>query len=669
MGVEKRINYLRKTLEELNKEYYINDVSLVSDSVYDEMLKELEELEEKHPEFKDKESATNIVGAGKVDTRFRKVKITPRMLSLGNAFSFDDLDKFDESVREIGDFVSYCVERKIDGLSFEATYEYGKLALGCTRGDGYEGEDITHNLMVIDDLPKYIDKLKNTPEFKVRGEIYMSKDNFNRINEIRKKNNEPLLANTRNAAAGTLRQLDSEVVKKRGLNAFVYYIVNPKEYGLETQSDSLRLLRELGFKTQESNLITGNIDIVKEFIKETEEIRYDLGYDIDGVVIKVNQFRLQEKLGETSKAPKWAIAYKLTAERAKTTLESIDFYIGRTGVVTPVANLKPVKLAGTTVKRATLHNKDFIEKLGLKLGDTIEIQKAGDIIPEVVRVVVEKRTGEEKEIEFPEKCPYCGDLLVKVEREVDYRCINSNCEARVLENIKYFTSKNAMNIEGLGERTVEDLYEKGIVRSIPDIYKIRKEDLVGIEGMGNKSIDNLLKAINKSKENSLERLLIGLGIPYLGEVKSKDLAKEFKDIDEIINANRDDLLNIDGFGDIVVDSIIKYFTNEDNIKIINELIDSGVNIVSYIYSDKNVNIVDNIFKNSTVVITGTFEIGSRDELKDKLESLGAKVTNSVTKKTDYLLCGKKAGSKLKKANKLGIRVIEELEFIEIINNY
>ena len=517
-SIEKRVKYLSKTLKELNEQYYINNVSLVSDTVYDEMLKELKGLEKKHPKLKETDSPTNIVGNNKIDNRFKKVKLDPRMMSLGNIFNFDELEKFDNSLKkDLGvTNITYCVERKIDGLSFEAVYEYGKLVRGCTRGNGYEGEDITHNLLVIDDIPKYIKDLENVSEFKVRGEIYMGKETFNKINKQREEQNEPLLANPRNAASGTLRQLDSNIVKKRGLNAFAYYIVEPQKLGIQYQGDVLSKLKDLGFKVQEDNLITGSIDIIKDFIVETENKRGSLSYDIDGIVLKVNRLDFQGNLGETSKAPKWAIAYKLTPERAYTVIESIDFYVGRTGIVTPVANLTPVNLDGTIVRRATLHNKDFMNRLDLKLGDTIEIQKAGDIIPEVIKVNVEKRTGDEKKIDFPKVCPYCGDNLIKLDGEVDYRCINSNCTARVKEGIKHFVSKNAMNIDGFGEKTVEDLFNRELIKNIFDIYSLKYKDLIDIEGMGEKSVTKLLEAINKSKENSLERLLFGLGIPYLG---------------------------------------------------------------------------------------------------------------------------------------------------------
>ena len=654
MGVREEIEALKEKLVKYNHEYYVLDQPSVPDSEYDRLMQSLIQLEEKHPELKTSDSPTVRVG-GKVLDAFEKVNHQTPMLSLGNAFNASDLRAFDERVKDtLGKTsVAYVCELKIDGLAVSLTYEEGAFTLGATRGDGSIGENITENLKTIRTIPLKVDA---TGRLEVRGEAFMPKASFLKLNEARRENDEEPFANPRNAAAGSLRQLDSKVAAKRNLDIFLY-AVGEAPVEKETHSDYLAYLDTLGFKTNKERALCPSIEDVIAYIERWTTKRADLDYEIDGIVVKVDEIAAQQQLGFTAKSPRWAIAYKFPAEEVVTTLEDVEFSVGRTGVVTPTAVLTPVKVAGTTVSRASLHNGDFIEEKDIRLNDQVVIKKAGDIIPEVVRVIEEERPAGSIPFHMPTHCPSCDSDLTQLEGEVALRCLNPQCPAQLTEGLAHFVSRLAMNIDGLGEKVVEQLYHAGLVKDVSDLYYLQREDLLKLERMGEKSVDNLLAAIEASKNNSLERLLFGLGIRFIGSKAAKTLAIAFETMDELKQQDKEALKAVAEIRDKMADAVVQYF-NEPHVEVLlNRLKEQGVNM-SYT-GPKAPEVADDTFKDKTFVITGTLEHYKRQELKALLEARGAKVTGSVSKKTDVLIAGVEAGSKLDKAEKLGITIWDE----------
>ncbi|NUK31806.1 NAD-dependent DNA ligase LigA [Parageobacillus sp. VR-IP] len=662
-AAQTRIEELRELLNKYNYEYYVLDRPSVPDAEYDRLMQELIALEEQYPEFKTKDSPSQRVGGQPLDA-FQKVEHRIPMLSLANAFHEGDLRDFDRRVRqEVGDDVAYVCELKIDGLAVSVRYENGYFVQGATRGDGVTGEDITENLKTIRSLPL---RLKEAVTLEARGEAYMPKASFERLNEQRKQRGEELFANPRNAAAGSLRQLDPKIAASRHLDLFVYSLANAEELGIDSHSAALDYLQTLGFKVNPERRRCANIDEVIRFVSEWHEKRSQLPYDIDGIVIKVDSFEQQEQLGATAKSPRWAIAYKFPAEEVVTKLIGIELNVGRTGVVTPTAILEPVRVAGTTVQRATLHNEDFIREKDIRIGDSVVIKKAGDIIPEVVNVVFDRRTGEEVPFAMPTHCPECGSELVRLEGEVALRCINPKCPAQIREGLIHFVSRQAMNIEGLGEKVISQLFREGLVHDVADIYRLTKEQLINLERMGEKSATNLLAAIESSKQNSLERLLFGLGIRYVGAKAAKVLAEHFETMDRLQNATKEELMAIHEIGEKMADSIVAYFAKPEVKELLNELRAYGVNMEYKGPKTPKAGDVDSYFAGKTVVLTGKLESLSRNEAKEKIEQLGGKVTGSVSKNTDLVIAGADAGSKLTKAKQLNIEIWDETRFLQEI---
>ncbi|MBW7651999.1 NAD-dependent DNA ligase LigA [Anoxybacillus sp. ST4] len=658
--VEKQMAQLRQQIEKYNYEYYVLDKPSISDAEYDELMRRLIELEEQYPQYKTPDSPSQRVGGAPLES-FAKVTHRVPMLSLSNAFNEGDLRDFDRRVRqEVGD-VRYVCELKIDGLAVSLRYENGYFVQGATRGDGTTGEDITENVKTIRSLPL---RLRERVTIEVRGEAYMPRQSFEKLNEQRKRNGEELFANPRNAAAGSLRQLDPKIVASRQLDIFVYGVVHAEELGLTSHSEALRYLDELGFKTNCARQVCETIDDVLSYIERWHAEREKLPYDIDGIVIKVDSFAQQKQLGATAKSPRWAIAYKFPAEEVVTQLVHIELSVGRTGVVTPTAILQPVRVAGTIVQRASLHNADYIREKDIRLGDYVVIKKAGDIIPEVVRSLPERRTGQEKPFDMPTHCPACASELVRLDDEVALRCVNPQCPAQIREGLIHFVSRQAMNIDGLGEKVIAQLFEHGLVRSVADLYKLTKEQLVALERMGEKSATNLLHAIEASKQNSLERLLFGLGIRHVGAKAAKTLAEHFETIERLQQATKEELTSIHEIGDKMADSIVTYFSKEEVKQLLDSLRSHGVNMV-YKGAKRSAD-VNAAFAGKTFVLTGTLQSMSRAEAKEKIEALGGKVTGSVSKKTDVVVAGEDAGSKLEKANQLGITVWDEARFFQEI---
>lgn len=660
---EKRIEELRREIEEHNYRYYVLDDPVITDAEYDRLMRELIALEEAFPDLITPDSPTQRVG-GEPLPFFEKVEHSVPMLSLGNAFSEEDLKEFDRRIRRTAgvDRVRYVCELKIDGLAVSLRYENGVFVQGATRGDGQTGEDITQNLKTIRSLPL---RLRRPVTLEVRGEAFLPKGEFQRINAQKEKRGEPLFANPRNAAAGSLRQLDPRIAAERALDIFLYGIGRIEgEEEPRTHAESLRFLSELGFKVNPEWRPAERIEDVMAYVEEWRRRRADLDYEIDGVVIKVDDLALREILGTTAKSPRWAIAYKFPAEEAVTILRDIEINVGRTGAVTPTAVLDPVTLAGTTVKRASLHNEDIIREKGILIGDHVIVRKAGDIIPEIVGVLPERRTGEERPYRMPEHCPECGSRLVRLDGEVALRCINPQCPAQTREGIIHFVSRGAMNIEGLGEKVVTQLFRAGLVRSVADLYYLKKEDLLPLERMGEKSVENLLASIERSKQNSVERLLFGLGIRFVGSKGALILARHFGHLDRIMEADREELESINEIGPKMADSIVTYFAKPEVREVVERLRSAGVNF-SY-KGPRQAEAAESPFAGKTVVLTGTLQHFSRKEASERIEALGGKVTGSVSKNTDLLIAGEKAGSKLKKARDLGVRIIDEQTFLEML---
>lgn len=661
---KKRIAELVEIINKASYEYYLNDNPSITDQEYDDYYSELLRLEEAYPELKREDSPTIRVG-GEALSKFEKVEHKTPMLSFDDIFNEDEIIAFDERIRKSINNPTYTVEPKMDGLSGSLIYEKGLLVRVATRGNGLVGENITANGKTIKSIPL---RIKKNIDIEVRGEIYMSKASFEKANKEREVNGEALFANPRNAAAGSVRQLDSKITAKRNLDFMAYFIPNPKDYGIKTQDESLKFLRELGFVTNyKLNTIASNAEEIIKDIKALGEIRRSLPYEIDGVVLKVNNLEDEDKLGYTARVPRWGIAYKFPAEEVLTTLKEIKFTVGRTGKITPNAIFSPVHVAGSLISKATLHNEDYCIAKDVRVGDTISIRKAGDVIPEVVRVLKERRNGTEKEFQMLEYCPICHTKIVRKDTEADYYCPNEMCPARKIENIIHFASREAMNIDGLGESIIEDLYNENFITNITDIYDIDKyeEELMNLEGYGKKKIDNLKSAIKNSKNNSLERLIYGLGIRNVGAKTAKVLAKYYKTLDNLMTASYEELVNISDIGDIIAKSIISYFSNEDNKNIITKLKQLGVN-TTYInnsgYEEKDE------FKGKTFVLTGSLVNITRDKASEIIESLGGKVSSSVSSKTSVVVVGDSPGSKYDKALALGIPIWQEDEFLDKIEN-
>ncbi|MFJ7186729.1 NAD-dependent DNA ligase LigA [Lysinibacillus xylanilyticus] len=662
--IEQRVVELNKLLHEYGHAYYVLDKPVVADSVYDQLLHELIALEEANPSLIYPDSPTQRVG-GAVVEGFKKVTHDYPMLSLSNAFNEEDLREFDRKVRQaIGDNFSYVCELKIDGLAISLKYDNGVFVQGATRGDGVVGEDITANLKTIRAIPL---RLKEPLTIEVRGEAYMPKKSFEKLNTLRAENGEELFANPRNAAAGSLRQLDPKIAASRQLSTFIYAIGGDGEaYGIDGHAEMLDYLEGLGFPSNKERQRCSTIEDVLAFIEKWTENRPNLAYEIDGIVIKVDRYAQQDELGYTAKSPRWAIAYKFPAEEVVTTLLDIDLTVGRTGVVTPTAILSPVQVAGTTVQRASLHNEDLIREKDIRLGDTVIIRKAGDIIPQVVGVILEQRPEDSVPYVMPENCPVCDSELIRIEGEVALRCVNPACFAQIAESIKYFVSRNAMNIDGLGDKVVEQLLRADLIHDISDLYHLTVEQLVELERMGEKSATNLVNAIQASKENSMERLLIGLGIRHVGEKAAKIVSEEFGTMEAVMATTEEQLVAIHEIGDKMASSLVEYFSNEDARAVMGRLAEVGVNMT---YKGKKLEVAvgDNPFAGKTIVLTGKLEQLTRNEAKAKIEELGGIVTGSVSKKTDLVIAGADAGSKLTKAEQLGIEVWNEDSLIEQFN--
>jgi DNA ligase (NAD+) len=659
MEISARIEEIKKLLNQYSYEYYVLDNPSVSDFEFDQLMQELIRLENENPNLKTPDSPTQRVG-GEVGDKFEKVRHDIPMLSLDNVFSYDELREFDKRVKKAVNRYTYTVDLKIDGLSVSIKYENGLYKRAATRGNGVLGEDITENVKTIKSIPLRIDYLM---PLEVRGEIFLSKKSFNKINQEKIAAEEEPFKNPRNAAAGSIRQLDPKIVAKRNLDVFIYY-----GFGLEIQNhfEIIQKLKKIGFKVNQNTNFCQDIEEVINFIENVKNYRNELDYEIDGVVIKVNELDLYEKIGFTSKFPKWATAFKFPAEEVETRMEAIDFQIGRTGVIKPVAKLNPVMISGSLVSRATLHNEDFIKDRDIHIKDYVIVRKAGEIIPEVLRVVKEKRTGEESPFRMIKNCPICNSDLVRKANEADYYCLNPLCEAKHLEGLIHFASREAYNIDGLGEAILTEFYNDGYIKTIADIFKLElhREELIKREGFGEKSIDNLINAIEISKKNNLDKLLFGLGIRHVGAKTAKVLAQVHQDIFDFINLTPDELSNIKDIGEATSNSVYEYFKKQENIDMISELKNLGVNTI---FNDERIN-AKTVFTAKTVVITGTLIDYSRNDAKQIIEKMGGNVSSSVSNKTDFVLVGDSPGSKYDKAIALGVKILNEDEFKELIKN-
>lgn len=661
--VETRMKELHDLLHEYGHAYYVLDEPIVSDAVYDQYMRELLELEEQHPSLILPDSPTQRVGGQPLEG-FTKVRHRTPMLSLSNVFSKEDLLEFDRRIRDLLDTPHrYVCELKIDGLAISLLYENGKLVRGATRGDGTTGEEITANIRTIRAVPL---RLKENVTFEVRGEAYMPKASFAKLNEQRAIEGLELFANPRNAAAGSLRQLDPKIAASRNLSLFIYGLGDPEVLGIESHSEALAYLRTQGFLLNNETRVCETIDEVAAFIEEWTEKRNDLPYEIDGIVIKVDHYEQQQELGFTAKSPRFATAYKFPAEEVVTTLLDIEWTVGRTGVVTPTAILDAVQVAGTTVRRASLHNVDLIQQKDVRIGDRVIIRKAGDIIPEVVSVVEKERPAGTEPYVMPTNCPVCDSELVRIEEEVALRCVNPSCPAQITEGIKHFASRNAMNIDGLGEKVVEQLFQNGLIQDVADLYKLEVEELVKLERMGQKSAENLVQAIAATKSNSMEKLLFGLGIRHIGEKAARLLSEEFGSIEALQQATREEMTAVYEIGDKMADSLASYLELPETQQLLSRLREAGVTMH---YTGERIDkeaVADSPFFGKTVVLTGKLSQLSRNEAKDQLLAQGAKVSGSVSKKTDLVIAGEDAGSKLDKATELGIEVWSEQQMMDAL---
>lgn len=660
MAIENKMNELIDLINYHNEKYYNQDTPEISDYEYDNLINELIKLEEENPSLKRADSPTNRVGGKPLD-KFEQIVHKIPMLSLSNAYSSQDLKDFDKRVRDmVSGEVEYVVEFKIDGLSVGLTYNDEVFEKGATRGDGVVGEDISQNLMTIKSIPLKIDE---DNEIVVRGEVYISKENFKKVNEQQEEAGLQLFANPRNLAAGSLRQLDPKLTAKRPLDIFVFNLEHGENREFKSHSESLEFLKELGFEVSPNYKVCNKIDDVIEYIEYWTENRGNLDFEIDGMVIKVNNLAQRESMGYTAKSPRWAIAYKFPAERKTTKIIDIIVEVGRTGTITPTAVLEPVRLAGTSVSRATLHNEDYIKEKDIKINDIVLVQKAGDIIPQVVEVIKDERSGDEIDFKMPKECPVCSEPTVRLEGEAAVKCINMSCPAQIRRGIIHFVSRDAMNIDGLGESIITLLLNEKIIEDVADLYSIKKEDIVNLERMGDKSATNLVNSIEKSKNNDLWRLINGLGIKFVGVKGAKILAKKFKDLDDIVNATNEKLVNLEEFGETMANSVVEFFKEEKNLKVIEKLKNTGVNTKAI--EDTNSNI-SKIFEGMKIVLTGTLPTLKRNDAKEIIEARGGKATSSVSKSTTFVLAGEEAGSKLTKATELGVKVVDEAKFIELI---
>lgn len=655
--MKEKMEQLAREIEQHNYNYYVLDDPKISDFEYDAMLNELIALEKQYPQYKSPNSPTARVG-GEVSEGFAPVEHQVQMASLAKAFSFEELESFDETVRKTFPDAEYVVEYKIDGLSVSLEYENGSFVRGSTRGDGMVGEDVTENLKTIRTIPMFLNK--KIPYLEVRGEVFMPVDAFNALNEQRETEELPLFANPRNAAAGSLRQHDSRITAQRKLDIFVFNIQQIDGEQPETHTEGLEFLKSLGFKTSPVSGVKYDIKSAFDEIEKIRDTRGTLGFDIDGAVIKINDFAQREALGSTSNTPRWAIAYKFPAEQKKTKLLDITVQVGRSGVLTPAAELKPVRIAGSVVSRATLHNIDNIRAKDIRIGDTVIIQKAGEIIPEVVRSVPEERDGSERMFNMPDKCPVCGGDVIRFEDEAATYCVNPGCDAQKIRSIIHFASKGAMDIDGLGPAIVEQLCNEGLISEAADLYYLKKEQLTELERMAEKSADNLINAIEASKGRGLDKLLCGLGIKHIGAKAAKSLAAQFGDIDSVIAATREQLLKIYDFGSSMADSVIKYFKSKSAVETVFKLKAAGVDMT---YENTS---SDRRFEGMTFVLTGTLSKFTRSEASEIIERFGGKASGSVSKKTTYVLAGENAGSKLDKARALNIKIISEDDFTAMI---
>lgn len=653
--MKERMDELIDYINKASYEYYVLDNPTITDQEYDDYYNELLSIEEKYPELKREDSPTNRVGGAVLD-KFEKVTHDHPMLSFDDIFNEEEITLFDERIKKVVSTAHYTLEPKMDGLSGSLIYKKGVLVRGATRGDGVTGEDITTNIKTIKSVPL---RLTEDIDIEVRGEIYMSKKSFLEANREKVKNGEKEFANPRNAAAGSIRQLDSKVAAKRNLDFMAYFIPNPEDYGIKTQKESLEFLRKLGFVTNyKLNGYAKNVKDITNYIDSLSEKRDNLPFEIDGVVLKVDNLEDEKRLGFTSRVPRWGIAYKFPAKEVLTTLKEIKFTVGRTGKITPNAIFSPVHVSGSLVSKATLHNSDYCIDKDVRVGDTISIRKAGDVIPEVVEVKLDRRKEDSVPFKMIENCPMCNSVLVR--KDANHYCKNEHCPSRKIESLIHFSSRDAMYIEGFGESIVEDFYNLGYLKNIDDFYTLDKykDELMLLEGFGEKSISKLLESASNSKKNSLERLLFGLGIRYVGKKTAKILSKYYKTMDNLIKADFDELKSINDIGDVIAKSIVDYFNDEKNINLINRLKDLNLNMR---YLGEEVNTSNENINGKTFVITGTLS-RPRDEIKEEIEGLGGNVTGSVTKKTDYVIVGEKAGSKLTKANELGIKVLTEEEY-------
>lgn len=662
--IVKRVEELRSEINRHNYKYYVMDNPEITDEQYDLLMAELQKLEHSYPALVTPDSPTQRVG-GEIQRGFRAVPHKIPMLSLGNAFGEGDLREFDRRVKNNlpGEEIEYVVELKIDGLAISLWYENGILVRGTTRGDGEFGEDISANLRTVKAIPLKLER--NIPFLEVRGEAFMPKESFVALNEAREESGEQLFANPRNAAAGSLRQLDPRVTASRNLSAYMYGLGYTE--GVEPQShfQGLMLLKELGFRVNQQHAQCKDINEVIKFCQKWQDKRFELPYAIDGLVVKVNSLDQQQRLGATLKSPRWAIAYKFPAEQAVTTIKDIIIRVGRTGVLTPTALLEPVQLAGTTVSKATLHNQDIIDQKDIRIGDKALVQKAGDIIPEVVQVYPEQRTGSERPFQLPHRCPECDSQVIRVEGQAAHRCTNENCPAISRESIIHFVSRGAMDIVGLGESIVTQLIRAGLVKDIAHLYSLRYEDLIKLERMGARSSQNLLEAIEASKNNSLGQLIFGLGIRHVGERAAKILAQQFGSLERLMASNSEELMAIPEIGPKIAESVVDYFSRPANCSLVERLTAAGLNTRE---ENKTVSIIDLPLAGKTFVVTGTLGGFSRQEAQKAIEALGGKVAGSVSKKTDYVVVGENPGSKYDKALTLGVKILDESEFVKLISN-
>lgn len=663
MADKKRYEELINILDQYSYDYYVIDNPTVEDAEYDQKMQELLKIEEAHPEWVTPESPSKRVG-GEVLEGFKKVAHDTPMLSLANAFNQEDLADFDRRIRDkVGDDIAYMCELKIDGLAVSLQYENGKYKQGATRGDGTIGEDITANLRTIRSIPM---KLQKDYSIEVRGEAFMPKRSFQKLNEIREEEGQMLFANPRNAAAGSLRQLDTKIAASRNLDIFLYAVADFGEMGVETHSAGLDMLETIGLKVNKERRLCNSLEEVYAYIEEWTEKRAGLAYDIDGIVLKLNNLEQQRQMGNTVKSPRWSIAYKFPAEEVPTKLLDIELNVGRTGVITPTAVLEPVRVAGTTVSRASLHNEDLITEKDIRIGDTVLIKKAGDIIPEVIKSITEKRSGSEEPFHMPKNCPACDSELVRLEEEVALRCINPKCPAQIKEGLIHFVSRNAMNIDGLGEKVIIQLFSQHLIKDVADLFFLSKEKLLELERMGEKSVTNLLASIEASKQNSLEKLLFGLGIRHVGAKAAKSLAIHFDTMDNLKVADKETLTSINDIGEKMADSIVTYFANEEVHDLLEELKRAGVNMTYTGPKLEDMSEEELVFAGKTVVLTGKLEKLTRNDAKALIESLGGNVSGSVSKKTDVVVAGSDAGSKLAKAEELAIPIWSEEDLIEYL---